>query len=323
VTDLCYILAASHSGSTLLAMLLGAHPDVCTVGELKATSLGDVELYRCSCGSRIRECGFWARVSERMAARGVPFDIANAGTNFGSVRSGLATRLLRPLHRGPLLEAVRDVGLMLSPAWRTQVPVIQRTNLLLMETICELSGARVMVDSSKIGLRLKYLLRNPELNVRVIRLVRDGRAVVTTYMNPAEYADAANPALRGGGMGGDRASERLSIAQAAWEWRRSNEEAEFILAGMDRPKWTEVRYEDLCLNTSETLARLFGFLNVKPAGSEHGFRGVDHHVLGNGMRLDTTTAVRLDERWRSVLTPEDVQAFDSVAGAMSRRYGYA
>ena len=45
---LVYILAASHSGSTLLAMLLGSHPDVCTVGELKATSLGNVEEYLCS-----------------------------------------------------------------------------------------------------------------------------------------------------------------------------------------------------------------------------------------------------------------------------------
>ena len=31
-----YLLAASHSGSTLLAMLLASHPDVCTTGELKA-----------------------------------------------------------------------------------------------------------------------------------------------------------------------------------------------------------------------------------------------------------------------------------------------
>ena len=36
VTKLAYILAASHSGSTLLAMLLGAHRETCTVGELKA-----------------------------------------------------------------------------------------------------------------------------------------------------------------------------------------------------------------------------------------------------------------------------------------------
>ena len=31
MTQLAYILAASHSGSTLLAMLLNAHPEVCSV----------------------------------------------------------------------------------------------------------------------------------------------------------------------------------------------------------------------------------------------------------------------------------------------------
>ena len=57
-TRLFYILAASHSGSTLLAMLLGSHPDVCTAGELKAASVGDVDAYRCSCGAPILQCGF-------------------------------------------------------------------------------------------------------------------------------------------------------------------------------------------------------------------------------------------------------------------------
>jgi hypothetical protein len=32
---LAYILAASHSGSTLLSMLLGSHPQIATVGEMK------------------------------------------------------------------------------------------------------------------------------------------------------------------------------------------------------------------------------------------------------------------------------------------------
>ncbi len=45
---LIYILAASHSGSTLLSLLLGSHPEITTIGELKATSLGDPDQYRCS-----------------------------------------------------------------------------------------------------------------------------------------------------------------------------------------------------------------------------------------------------------------------------------
>src|SRR5882724_5957010 len=102
--QLAYLMGASHSGSTLLAMLLGAHPEACTVGELKATSLGDAEHYRCSCKLPIRKCRFWTRVAERMAQKGVPeFDITRAGTSIFEVGSSYARRLLRPLQRGKLL----------------------------------------------------------------------------------------------------------------------------------------------------------------------------------------------------------------------------
>ena len=65
-------------------MLLGSHPDVCTVGELKATSLGDPDTYRCSCGELIRACGFWRDVAARMAERGRPFDVLHAKTHINA-----------------------------------------------------------------------------------------------------------------------------------------------------------------------------------------------------------------------------------------------
>lgn len=323
MTRLAYILAASHSGSTLLAMLLNAHPDVCSVGELKATGLGDVERYRCSCGELIRRCAFWRRVSEGMARRGIEFDITAAGTHFSAGGSAYTTRLLRPLHRGRLLEAARDVALRLSPAWRAAYPKVQRRNAALAETLCELTGARVVVDSSKVGLRLKYLLRNPDLDVRVIRLIRDGRAVALTYTDPASFADAGDPALRGGGMGGDRAAERLTIAQAAHEWRRSNEEAEHLLARLDRSRCMGLRYEAVCANSAVELRPVYAFLGLDPAMAMPGFRSAEHHVLGNGMRLDATSEVRLDERWRTALSQADLETFGAVAGELNRRYGYA
>jgi hypothetical protein len=46
-------------------------------------------------------------------------------------------------------------------------------------------------------------------------------------------------------------------------------------------------------------------------------------VLGNGMRLDTTSAVRLDDRWRQALDADALRAFDAVAGDLNRRLGYA
>lgn len=321
---LAYLLAASHSGSTLLAMLLGAQPGACSAGELKATSLGDADSYRCSCRTIIRDCTFWQQVSAAMAARGYSdFDITRAGTSIFEVSSPYAQRLLAPLHRGRLLEWVRDAALTLSPAWRTHAHSADRRNQALIEALLEVTGAQVVVDSSKVALRLKYLLRNPSLDIKVIRTIRDGRAVAMTYMDEWNFADASDPALRGGGSGNRRPPPRRNMTEAANEWKRSQEAAESLLATLPRSQWTEVRYEELCADPEATLRRLLTFLDLDPDKVVLDFRSRQQHVIGNGMRLDTTSTIRLDERWKTHLTPDDLAVFDTVAGDLNRRLGYA
>jgi hypothetical protein len=324
MTKLAYILAASHSGSTLLSMLLGSHPQIVTIGEmtLSPRAMGDLDRYRCSCGEFIRKCPFWAQVRDGMAKRGYAFDLADAGTDYRSIDSRYVRRLLGPLHRGRLLEICRDAGLACSPAWRRRLPEIHGRNAALASTISEIAGAHMVVDSSKVGVRLKYLLRNPELDVKVIRLIRDGRAVALTYMDPAGFADSKDPNKRAGGMGGNREKERLSMAQAAHEWRRCMEEAEHVLRTLDPSRRIEVRYEDYCHSPDATLGRLYEFLGVEPGRQPSHFRDVEQHVVGNGMRLDTTSEIRLDERWKEQLTKADLQVFDQIAGRMNRRFGY-
>jgi len=220
------------------------------------------------------------------------------------------------------MEAVRDLALMLSSNWRRELPRVQSLNAQLMACVLARSGKKVIVDSSKIGIRLKYLLRNPALDVRILRLVRDGRGVALTYVDPERFADASDPRWRGGGAGAGRDDERISMADASREWLRSNEEAEALLSGVDRSKWMEVRYESLCSQPAETLRQIHQFLGLSKDEQGGDFRRVEHHVVGNGMRLDTHSEIRLDERWRENLKPEDLQIFDSIAGAMNRKLGY-
>ncbi len=321
-TKLVYILAASHSGSTLLAMLLGSHPQVCTVGELKFTELGDIERYRCSCLQNIRTCPFWTGIVADMIGRGFDFDLKDAGTDFHSLGTGFRRYLLRPLHRGPFLESLRDAGLSLSSVWRKGYKNIQAKNSALLECITGRTGKRVVVDSSKIALRLKYLLRNPSIDIRIVRLIRDGRAVALTYMDSARFADASDRNLRGGGMGIAGRYPRLSMQEAALEWRRSNEEAEALLHAMDRKKWIEIRYESFCRDPLASLGRIFDLVDVPQEDVLANFRTAVHHVVGNGMRLDTSRRIQLDERWKDVLGGEDLAVFDSIGGSLNRKLGY-
>lgn len=320
---LAYILAASHSGSTLLAMLLGAHPQACTVGELKLTDLDDAEQYRCSCGEHLRNCSFWTRAREIMVARGMTdFDLTRAGTSIFEVPSAYARRLLAPLYRGFPLEEVREVALRFSSVWQAHLEETQHRNVLLISALQEMTGAELVIDSSKLALRLKYLLSNPGLEVKVIRLVRDGRAASLTYTDEWTFADAADPARRGGGTGTRRPAPRQNIVEGAHEWRRSNESADALVARLPQSQWMRVRYEDLCLQPRDTLKSLCQFLGLDPALVTLDFRSKEQHVVGNGMRLDSTSEIRLDERWRTHLSLEHLQQFDRVAGRLNRQYGY-
>jgi hypothetical protein len=78
----------------------------------------------------------------------------------------------------------------------------------------------------------------------------------------------------------------------------------------------------LCRDTESTLRRIFDFLGVDAEAIRPPFREATHHVIGNGMRLDSTSQVRQDERWREVLGPDDLNVFEAVAGAVNRHLGY-
>jgi hypothetical protein len=319
-----YLLAASHSGSTLLAMLLGAHDEAATVGELKANlRLGEAEKYRCSCRELITQCPFWAKINAAMAEQGIPdFTITQAGTSIFDVQSKFARRLLKPLHRGSGLEAVRDSALLFSPAWQSHLRRTKERNLALIKSVQKVTGAKVVIDSSKVALRLKYLRGIQGLDIKVIRTIRDGRAVSLTYIDDWNFADSSDPSLRNGGTGQHRPSVRQNMRDAANEWRRSNEAADAVLEQMPRSQWTEVRYEEVCADPKGTLRRLSAFLGLDPDKINLNFRARQQHVIGNGMRLDTTSEIRLDERWKSHLSKEDLQTFDEVAGDLNRKYGY-
>ncbi len=322
--DYVYILGASHSGSTLLSLLLNAHPDVVTIGETAPGKMGNVDTYLCSCGEPIKDCSFWTSIVRRMQQRHPDFSLGDFGTTFELPSSRLVNRILRCEHRGVVLECLRDAVLGSSGRWRQSRGTIMARCYDLAAAVLAESGRRVFVDSSKLAHRLKFLLRIPRLNVKVIHLVRDGRAVALTYMRQDEFADSREPSLRRGGRGmaAEPTAASLSMTRAANEWLCALRSAEHLLARLDKSRWIQVRYEELCRDPEGTLQGIHRFLGTDPRHALSDFRCANHHVIGNGMRLDTTSEIILDERWREELRDEDLRAFDEVAGEAIARYGY-
>jgi len=300
IVPLVYIASPSYSGSTLLTFLLNTHPAIGTVGELKWGAI-DLETYRCSCGELLRECPFWATVAERMAARGLPFDLRRPATDFRCRPHRLADRLVRARVRAGLCEVLRDGLVRRLPVWRRTWPIVAAVNRALIEITLDLQRARLFVDSSKDPVRLKYLLDTGDYDVRVIHLLRDGRAVThSSIRNKTAPADLA-----------------------AREWVRTHRQIELLERRLGTGRLWRLRYEDLCAEPGATLNSVFRFLGLEPNDALAALEITPHHVLGNRMRLSNRSAVRLNEDWRSALASHHRATFDRLAGVVNRRYGYA
>ena len=59
-----YILGVSYSGSSLLSFLIGGHPEVTHLGELRAFYQKDPSFVYCTCGTQSNDCPFWKRYWE-------------------------------------------------------------------------------------------------------------------------------------------------------------------------------------------------------------------------------------------------------------------
>lgn len=290
------------SGSTLLTLLLGAHPDMATVGETEVAAAAKVDQgsLTCSCQRLFRDCDFWRRVQDGMAARGHRFDVVDAAAlDFRAPHNPLADRMMRAGPRGPVLETVRRLGLDLLPGPRRVMAKIVQRNQDFIDTVTELRGCRVFVDASKRPVRALHLCRLTGARVKVVHLVRDGRAVTCSAMRNLDASPEAG----------------------ALSWLRTNQACERARQRFADDDWILLRYEDLCADPPASLARLHRFIGVAerpPAGDFH----EGQHVIGNRMRLRHAGEIVADEHWRQNLSTVDRAVIERILDSLNRSYGY-
>lgn len=159
-----------------------------------------------------------------------------------------------------------------------------------------------VVDSSKSPLRLKLLyMQRPEC-VRVVELVRDGRAVAASAMRRRD----------------------MSARMAARIWKRDNQNLAVMLRSVPAHSKTRVHYEDLCENPTRELGRLCGFLGLTfDAGMLTLWQRPVHNIPGNPMLFNRShRTINKDERWRRDLSNQDLRTFARVAGRVNQSFGY-
>jgi hypothetical protein len=298
-----YVVGSSHSGSTLLAMLADEHPDVASVGETaikpRIRREGRAATQPCSCGSTVHDCPFWQSIFYRVRLQDVHLDGSSWTNDYRFEDRWLDALLTRETSSQILLWLRRRVpGLV--PAYRARIARIDRVNVAFIDAVLSHRSASVFLDGTKLLTRLVHLLQIPELNVKIVRLVRDVRGF------------AASAKSRG-----------LSTVEAAQVWHKDQRAIARVLQTLPAESTLLMRYEDLCAEPGPTLQRLWAFCGVRPFEAPSSVQASDHHILGNRMRMEDTITIRLDESWRTRLTPIEHRDVLTVAGAMNRSMGYA
>jgi hypothetical protein len=296
---LIYIAAHSRSGSTLLARMLGQQDSWISVGETRYLwRRGMVENQPCGCGAPFRSCPFWAAVVRESFGE---VSIPTARHMADSIRA--ADRLWR-------------VGSIAPGSRRAALPsASEALDLLgaLYRGIAKVSGATVVVDSSKSPGYARLVGRLPEVRLELLHLVRDCRGVAFSRIRRVRRGE-----LRA-------RSENWLVARTALEWGTVNELSRRL--GALYPYFL-LRYEDLVRDPLGALGRIrsewqlpvqeLPFLD----GSRVCLNG-DHTVSGNQMRFNSGwIPLQLDEEWKQTLTRGQRAILRVIGRPWLARYGY-
>jgi hypothetical protein len=312
-----YVGGLGRSGSTLIERLIGQLPGACAVGELVHLWERGIERgERCGCGQPFRQCPFWQQV-------GVT---AFGGWDEVDLRRIVALR--SHVDRNRFIPAL--AGANLRPQRRQELAEYTSYYARLYAAITQVSGCELVVDSSKHPSLAHCLRWQADLDLRVLHLIRDSRAVAYSWSRQVRRPDTDDESYM----------TRYSPAVAAGQWNTQNA-AFHLLARLGCPT-VRMRYEDFTAEPETALRKLADFAGLPAAGS-YPFLSADgpagraaddgptrwadlghaHSVSGNPMRFSTgKIPIRGDERWRSAMPRTQLRAVTALTLPLLAGYGY-
>jgi len=302
-TKVLFIAGFFRSGSTILDRLLGQVPGFFSAGELRfAWKESFLEDRPCGCGRPFSGCPFWSAVVEEA---------------YGSRDQVDLDEVMSLKHR---VDRMRHIPQLLSP-WK---PESFRGNLAryapkleaLYRAIRKVSGAEVIVDSSK-DPSYAYVLANLSgLELRMVHLVRDSRAVAYSWQRKKIKYEVA---------GSEERMPILSPAESSIGWMRSNLLIEPLKTTI--PRHVLVRYEDLMVEPAT-----FGKILALAGEEEYHLPlldgpavelGENHIVAGNPNRFRRgRMEFRTDVEWEREMSRSDRRKVTALTWPLLLRYGY-
>lgn len=297
-----FLGGSGRSGSTLIERLTGELPGVCAIGEVvHLWERGVRDNEPCGCGLPLRACPFWGEVGDDAFGGWASFDTERMlGLKAAVDRNRFIPELAAPRLRASL---ARDVT------------AYAETYRRLYASVARVSGAEVIVDSSKHASLAHVLRWCGDLDLRVLQVVRDPRAVAYSWTKEMRRNATAE-------------MDTFSPRAAANLWTVMN--TGFHLLAARGVTLRRGRYEDFIAAPVAGLRALAEFAGLSADAAALGFMSdekatltVAHTASGNPMRFVTgEVALRRDEAWRSGLSAADRRLVTSLTFPLLLRYGY-
>ncbi|MBW3602622.1 MAG: sulfotransferase [Actinobacteria bacterium] len=299
-----YVGGKGRSGSTLLDRLLGQLDGFFSTGELhRVWTWGWLAGARCGCGVPVPSCEVWSAVAADPAL--APWSPARvAGAAGPALRWARLAALLtrRPGGVAPS-RAVRDYAAAMAALYRA---------------VARVTGARVIVDSSKHPAHPGPLGLVPGVRGHVVHLVRDPRAVAHSWRRPRSFE----------GAGAREAMPTHAPLHSAASWLVRNAAMEALRPRYPAARWLRLRYEDLVAHPRPALQRLTAMVGEHPTrlplpADRTAELAPTHAVGGNpGKFRSGQVPLHDDDEWRTALPAAQRWLVTAVDLPLLGRYGY-
>lgn len=300
-----YIAGSGRSGSTILGRILGQVEGFFLVGELRYIwDRGLIENRLCSCGVNFKECPVWGKILSYA---------------FGGSDRVDAEELVRLRDRG-----LRTRHVMLAPTRGTvQAKVAQMGEYngaleKLYRAAQFVSRSRVIVDTSKGPAYAQVLQNIPSIDLYILHLVRDSRAVAYSWefrkkpkmadWNLNEFMVPHGPVESSlFWLGSNFTIERF--------WRRNPE------------RYMLLRYEDFVDNPFHSVKNILRFLGegakLPFVNSQEVSLAVSHTFSGNPDRFQSgTVKIKSDEGWKRKMSGDRQALVTAMTWPVLLRYRY-
>jgi len=225
-----------------------------------------------------------------------------------------AVHLRFAVDRNRFMPLLAKPGLL--SAYRGQHERYARRLSQLYRAIAHVSGAKVIVDSSKHASYALMLSALPNIDLKVLHVVRDSRAVAHAWSKSVPRPEAGGAPMPVYGP-----------AKAAVLWNVQNAVIEQMQRHHD---YLRVSYEQFVDSPKDVLIDAARFADV--GDDTEVLRFLDdgtlhlspsHTVAGNPMRfLSGDIAIRSDQSWRTAMRPASQKLVSALTLPLQRHYGY-